>query len=119
MSFRGPRAHGDRPKKAGVRRRWFYDRRTTAGIPGFPGSDGPPQGPEIGRRCLDIACHSERSEEVRRGLGPVIRPTQSEILRSAQNDKQRGQDDSEGLGMTLLGDFFTTSQRWISRAPEI
>ncbi len=33
----------------------------------------------------------------------VYRERQSEILRSAQNDKRRAQDDSEGLGTTRCG----------------
>ncbi len=37
--------------------------------------------------------------EIPRGVYPE---RQSEILRSAQNDKRRAQDDSEGLGMTPL-----------------
>ncbi len=38
--------------------------------------------------------------EIRRGVCPE---RQSEILRSAQNDKRRAQDDSEGLRMTAKG----------------
>ncbi|SPE25128.1 hypothetical protein SBA2_250048 [Acidobacteriia bacterium SbA2] len=40
---------------------------------------------------------SLRSGQALRG---VYAERQSEILRSAQNDKRRAQDDSEGLGMT-------------------
>ena len=40
---------------------------------------------------------SRRSGQALRGVYPE---RQSEILRSAQNDKRRAQDDSEGLGMT-------------------
>jgi hypothetical protein len=40
---------------------------------------------------------SLRSGQALRGVYPE---RQSEILRSAQNDKRRAQDDSEGLGMT-------------------
>ena len=42
---------------------------------------------------------SLRSGQALRGVYPE---RQSEILRSAQNDKRRAQDDSEGLGMTAL-----------------
>jgi hypothetical protein len=46
---------------------------------------------------------SLRSEQALRGVYPE---RQSEILRSAQNDKRRAQDDTEGLRMTGF-DFFT------------
>jgi len=47
---------------------------------------------------------SLRSGQALRGVYPE---RQSEILRSAQNDKRRAQDDSEGLGMTALKCFHT------------
>jgi hypothetical protein len=50
----------------------------------FPESDGLRRSPEFGPRGV----YPER---------------QSEILRSAQNDKRRAQDDSEGLRMTSEG----------------
>jgi hypothetical protein len=44
--------------------------------------------------------HETTQCEIPRGVYPE---RQSEILRSAQNDERRAQDDSEGLGMKAEG----------------
>jgi hypothetical protein len=76
-----------------------------------------------------MKCHSEWSEESRsasrgslnkdQGEIPhgVYPERQSEILRSAQNDKRRAQDDSEWLGMTGLAIFSHPQTVWTYPPP--